>query len=643
MHAPCNPYGVRIRLLLLLTALIGALLPLAPSVDADPNPAGRTFFGYIPVAQGTADATELHYKLELPDPQRWGSGPYPLVVDYSGYFPGLYIYDGLAERFLAEGYAVAGVNIRGTGCSGGKFDYFEPLESRDGAEAIDWLGSQPWSNGRVAMVGKSYPGITQLFVAAERPQRLKAIVPGHVFGDLYRDVPYPGGILNATFAGGWSAGRIAEQALIYYDYPEVTGDQTCMQHQAEHAVNPPFNPFVRAVQPQNNFDGALYHERSPWYFADKINVPTMLVEAFQDEQVGSRAIELVERFHADLPWKMVATNGSHGEYYNHDLFPLIVRFLSYYLKQEVPAESTGEPHAGLPYADALAAYEAEGQVTVQFENGANGPGRAGFTKVFDTWPPSDQKVWRLALTGGGALVDVPNASPTGQAHGVGLATAGGADAPPAQVTYRYAPGIGSQERGGYDIRDEPPASWNDRPAEGTSASFTTAELDSDKVLFGPASADLWISSTAPDTDFEITLTEVRPDGQEMFVEQGWLRASHRKLNPELSTQLRPYQTHLVEDVQALVPGTATPVRIEIFPFGHVFRARSRLRLTVAAPHIRPDLWGFAALPTPAVNTIYTGGATASTLALPLMAGHDAPTERPGCTLANQPCRPEPPA
>jgi putative CocE/NonD family hydrolase len=617
---------VRTRLLL-LAALVAALLPLTSSARADRSPAGRTSYGYIPVAQADPlNKTELHYKVELPDPAVWGDGPYPTVVDYSGYYPGLYIYDGLAERFLDNGYAVAGVNIRGTGCSGGRFDYFEPLESRDGAEAINWLATQSWSNGRVAMVGKSYPGITQLFVAAEQPEALKAIVPGSVFADLYRDVPYPGGILNATFAGGWSAQRIADQGLIYQEYPQVKDDQKCMQHQAEHAANPPFNPFVRAVQPQNNFDGDLYHERSPWYFADKINVPTLLIEAFQDEEVGSRAMELIERLRPGLDWRMSVTNGDHGEYYGAEMFPQVLRFLSYHLKQQVPA--TDEQYAGLTYDEALARYRAENRVTVNFENGANGNRNSAFTRTFDSWPPTGQEVWRLALTGSGAsggLVDAASAP----------------SAMPGKVDYRYVPGVGSQERGGFDIAGEPPAQWSDRPPAGMSASFSTDPLDADKMLFGPASADLLVSSTAADTDFELTLSEVRPDGQEMFVQQGWLRASHRKLDPAQTTALRPFQTHLATDVQPLVPGTPTPVRIELFPFGHVFRAGSRLRLTVAAPHVRPDLWGFAALPVPALNSIHTGGVTASSLALPLMAGYTAPTPRPPCTLRNQPCRPEP--
>ena len=589
------------RKVVVVLALLVASLSLVPVARADHEP--RHVTGYIPVAQGTDKATTLHYQVLLPDPARHGNGPYPTVVDYSGYMPAISIYDGLDDRFLEAGYAVAGVNIRGTGCSGGTFDYFEPVQSTDGAEAIEFLGTQPWSNGKVAMVGKSYPGITQLFVAAQRPAHLTAIVPGHVFGDLYRDVPFPGGILNATFSAGWSAGRIVEM-YVGPQHAFETGDQQCAENQALHAANPPFNPFVRAIP--NQYDGDLFHERSPWYFADRINVPTFLIEAWQDEQVGSRATNLTERFAPGLPWRMLVTNGDHSEYYGPEVFPHVLEFLDVYMG----ATTRGERKQ----------YAKRDRVIVNFENGTHGGQRAGWHQTYETWPVPGTEAWRLYLHDDGTMSEQPE-------------PAGGG------LSYTYAPGIGSQQRGDFSIQDEPPASWDDRPAEGTSASFTTSPMDRDHVLLGTGSLDLWLSSTAVDTDLEVTLSEVRPDGTEMFVQQGWLRASHRKENPAHSNELRPYQTHLVEDVQPLVPGQPVPMRVEIFPFGHVFRTGSKVRVTVAAPHIRPDLWGFAALPIPAQNTIWTGGTLVSSLALPLVPGiAEAPL--PPCTLRSQPCRPE---
>ena len=144
----------------------------------------------------------------------------------------------------------------------------------------------------------------------------------------------------------------------------------------------------------------------------------------------------------------------------------------------------------------------------------------------------------------------------------------------------------------------------------------------------------------------MTLSEVRSDGKETFVQQGWLRASHRKEIESLSTAVRPFQSHQATDVLPLVPGQATLMRVEIFPFGHVFRTGSKLRVTIAAPHVKPDLWGFTLLPTPSLNSVHTGGATASSVALPLISTATAGVATlPACDLSmgalrNQPCRPE---
>lgn len=647
---------MRFRSVLIAVALVGAALPFAVGMRADADPPTHET-GYIPVAQDSpTEATSLHYKVMLPDAAKWGPGPYPAVIDYSGYLPAQEVYDGLDDRFIAAGYAVVGLNMRGSGCSGGVFNYFEPRQSTDGKEAIEWLAKRPWSNGRFGMVGKSYPGISQMFVASEfgddPNSPLKAIVPGHIFADLYRDVPWPGGILNLTFAAGWSAQRVNEG----YANPVqrgLAGDQACLRNGVEHAPNVAFNPIVQGMQPQNNFDSDFYRVRSPFWWAKKSNVPTMLVQSWQDEQVGGRAVHLLEQL--DVPWKFIGMNGDHGEYYGEEVFPHILRFLSYYLKQEIPAQDeggtvtetitvpeklpNGKDHPTKKttttvtrpetFAEAFARYEAEDDVRINWENGARGDRRASWTQTYPTWPivPGDDG-WRLQLGADGVLAE------SGAKAGA--------------VPYTYVPEHGSQERGGQRLLSVPAASWGDRPPEGEYADFTTAPLTEDKVMAGSASLDLLVSSTAPDTDFEVTLSEVRPDGQEMFVQQGWLRASHRKeagvtFNglKDLSTELRPFQTHEAIDIQPLVPGQPTPMRVEIFPFAHTFRQDSRIRIAVAAPHLYPDLWGFVGLPIPAQNTIHAGP-SASSLVLPVIEGATAPVSLPSpCGLRNQPCRAEP--
>ena len=124
------------------------------------------------------------------------------------------------------------------------------------------------------------------------------------------------------------------------------------------------------------------------------------------------------------------------------------------------------------------------------------------------------------------------------------------------------------------------------------------------------------------------------------MQTGWLRASHRKLDPALSTATRPYQTQQQADQQMLTPGQAEPMRVEVFPFGHMFRAGSRVRVWIEGPKFLPELWGFAALPLPATNLVYHDDQHPSSLALPVLSGEHAPKGLPACgTVIRQPCRP----
>lgn len=587
--------------------------------------------GYFAVRDGTL----LPWQVYLPDASKWGPGPYPTVLDYSGYEPGTTFFDGLLPTFVSQGYAVAGVNIRGTGCAGGSFDYFEPKEWYDGYDAIEFLARQPWSNQRVAMVGKSYPGITPLYVAATRPPHLSAIVPGAFFADLYRDVAFPGGIENAVFAGGWG---LASQPANTFDQTSSGiegGDQTCIANQAGHATNPVTNAFVQAQE--HPFDDSLYHQRSPIYFASQVQVPVFAELAWQDEEVGANAIDYVDALPRSVPWRAVLSNGDHGEYYGPEQQREISRFLSYYLKRSIPAGDActpANPTGPSAFRKALHCYQAEPRVSVLADLGSNQV--PSYRLAFPSWPVSST-VSRLFLHSGGAL------SP---------AAPSAAEAP---TSYSYLPGVGTSSYGtlkGFQSRV--PADddfWQHQPPSGSVASFTTAPFAADTLLTGTASADLWMSSTAPDTDLEVMLTELRPDGHggwlEEYVQKGWLRASQRALDPSQSTALRPYQTHQLADVSPLVPGVAVPVRVEIFPFSQLLRAGERLRVTIEAPSLLPELWGFAALPAPAENTIYTDPLHPSSLALPLAAipaGFTFPPEK-DCTadgnhaIVNQPCRP----
>ena len=169
----------------------------------------------------------------------------------------------------------------------------------------------------------------------------------------------------------------------------------------------------------------------------------------------------------------------------------------------------------------------------------------------------------------------------------------------------------------------------------------TDPLSEDLVMAGSGSVDLWLQSTAPDVDIQVTLSEIRPDGKETYVQNGWLRASHRKLDDHASTVLRPIQTHRAVDAVALPAGQFVQARVELFPFAHVFRQNSRLRISVEAPGGSRPFWKFDALPADGevVNTISRAAALPSRIVLPVIPDVSVPTALPPCpALRGQPCR-----
>ncbi len=159
-------------------------------------------------------------------------------------------------------------------------------------------------------------------------------------------------------------------------------------------------------------------------------------------------------------------------------------------------------------------------------------------------------------------------------------------------------------------------------------------------MLGSASVDLWLQSIVDDADLEANLSEVRPDGQEMYVQSGWLRASFRHLGAD-ATELWPSPTYLEKDWAPLVAGEWNQARVGITSFGHVFRAGSRIRVSVDTPGDSRAAWQFALKPFPAGTSYLIGhdAAHPSSVLLPRLEGVSAPTPLPACpSLRGQPCR-----
>jgi predicted acyl esterase len=606
-------------------------------------------YGYLE----TRDGTLLAVNVFLPGPPE--NGPYPTVIEYSGYDPANP--DAPQPSTLiatALGYAAVGVNMRGTGCSGGAFQFFETLQSTDGYDVVEVIAAQPWAKDHeVGMVGLSYPGISQLFVAQLNPPSLASIAPLSVIADTGRGVLFPGGIYNDGFAKEWAEGRRRDAEPFGQGWSAKRrdeGDQTCIDNQQLRFQS----PDILAMIDENRFYvPAVADPVTPALFVHRIDVPVFLAGAWQDEQTGAYFATMLDDFTGTDRKHFTAVNGAHTDPLGPAIFSRWMEFLSFYVRKEIPQENpvapvildvlrsdifqTDDPLTLEPlrfadagsFAEAIAAFESDPPLRVLFDNGAGGrPGAPvpAFEAEFDAWPVPGLTPAIWYFDGDGELS--PRA-PTGD----------GAD------EFRYDPSR-SQETslsGGTSAAWVAMPDWHWLPPDdGTALAYATAPLDEDVVMVGSGSVDLWFQSTASDVDIQVTLSEITPDGDEVYIQNGWLRASRRKVDEATSTELRPFQLHFEADAEPLPDGEFALTRIEIFPFAHVFRAGSRIRILVAAPGRDRSHWRFDALAADGevTNTVSRSAAMPSRIVLPLVPGIDVPTPRPACgVLRGQPCRP----
>jgi predicted acyl esterase len=161
------------------------------------------------------------------------------------------------------------------------------------------------------------------------------------------------------------------------------------------------------------------------------------------------------------------------------------------------------------------------------------------------------------------------------------------------------------------------------------------------VVFGAGAVQVWIRASTSDVDLQATISEVRPDGKETFVQNGWLRASERKLDPRRSTLLDPVPTFRARDVRPLPKGRETLVTVPLYYEGHAYRAGSRIRVTISAPNGTQPSWSFAQTVPHGRSavTVAFSKKVPSRLVLPVIPGVSVPTPLPPCRgLRGEPCR-----
>jgi predicted acyl esterase len=435
------------------------------------------------------------------------------------------------EKWVPDGYVCVRVDSRGAGRSPGYIDHFSPRESRDFYDCIEWVGVQPWSNGKVGLSGISYYGINQWHVASLHPPHLAAMCVWEGAADWYRDMTHHGGIL-CTFWANWYDMQVT---TVQYGRGErapknratgalVCGDETLSDREL-YRNRCDFGDEIRA-HPQ---DDDYHRVRSMSW--DKITVPFLSAANWGGQGLHSRGnFEGFVRARSKDKW-LEAHGLEHWTHFYTDYgVKLQKRFFDHFLK-DLDNGWTEQPRVQLQVRHVdrfVLRHEDEWPIA-----------RTQWTRFY--LDPADHRLSREAVQ--------------------------------------------SERSVAYD-------------AQGDGVTFVSAPLDGDTEVTGPLAAKLFVSSSTADADIFVVFRVFTPDMREVVfmgaidphtpIAQGWLRASHRKLDPTLSTEYRPYHTH--DEAQPLDPNEIVPLDIELWPTSIVVPTGHRLALTVRG---RDYEWGKA--------------------------------------------------
>jgi predicted acyl esterase len=425
------------------------------------------------------------------------------------------------EKWVPDGYICIRVDSRGCGRSPGYVQPFSPRETRDFAACIEWAGVQPWCNGKVGLSGVSYFGINQWQVASQQPKYLAAMCVWEGAADWYRDMTHHGGILS-TFWANWYDMQVKN---VQYGLGEngpvsaVTGELVCgpetLDAEALLKNRCDFGEEIASMP----LDGPYYHERSPDW--SKINLPLLTAANW-----GGQGLHLRGNFEGYLraatKQKWIEAHGLEHwtEFYTDYGIALQKRFFDYFLKG-VDNGWNREPKVRLQVRH-----------VDHFEE-----------RVEEDWPIPHTQWTSLHLE----------------------PTTLGLQATPVSVDEQIT----------FD-------------ALGDGVTFLTAPVPQPTEITGPIALQLVISSSTTDADLFVVVRVFDDKDEEVTFQgaidphtpigQGWLRASHRKLDDQLSKPWRPYHAH--DERWPLTPDTAVPVAIEIWPTSIVVPKGCRIGLTV---------------------------------------------------------------
>ena len=547
--------------------------------------APENFSVYIAMPDGVLLATDIYLPDEASRPDR-----IPAIVEFTRYWRATDMEPSSTDlpeeisQSLDAGFAYVVVDVRGTGASQGvRKAEFSLAEARDMPPVIEWISSQPWSNGKVATMGVSYPGNTAEMAALFPHPALVAAVPRFTDFDWYTSIVLPGGMKNSFIAVRWGAG------VRKLDLNDVS---VFGEHEGEATVE---NPWVLGVRPvDSDSDGSILAAASLAHSENASLADQLDTLVYRDEypiasdlddsgdkatsvhrsrqryeetalpmyQWGSwfdagTAAGILARFAEwDTPYKYIIGAWSHGAGHSANPFDE---------KDDPPQPSVDEQFADIfaflaPLMKGEAMGSAPEKELVYYTVGENA------WKTTPVWPPQGQVMERWYLEADHLLTPVEPQ------------TEAGAD----EYSIDFEVGSGESSRwatqlGGGDVY------YGDRAqADNSLLTYTSEPLAGDMEITGSAVISLEINSTHEDGAFIVYLEDVAPDGYVRMLAEGQLRAIHRAVSdtPTHAT-FGPFHSFASGDGRPMVPGETTNLSFALLPVSALVREGHAIRVAIA--------------------------------------------------------------
>ena len=425
------------------------------------------------------------------------------------------------EKWVPDGYICVRVDSRGCGNSPGYVSHFSERETLDFYQCIEWAGVQSWSNGKVGLSGVSYYGINQWQVASLQPPHLAAMCIWEGATDFYRDMSHHGGILS-TFWANWYDMQVK---TVQYGLGErgpknpVTGELACgnitLSDEDLTENRCHFGDEILA----HPFDDQYHQIRSAAW--EKIRTPFLSAGNWGGQGLHLRGnSESFIRSASQQKWLEMHGLEHWTHFYTDYGIAIQKQFFNYFLK--------GEKNG----------WDKEPPVRLQIRHVNR------FEERKESSWPIDRTQWtRFYL------------------HCIDQSISINSDQTQSEISFS---------------------------SQGDGLTFISSPLEEETEITGPMAAKLWVSSDTEDADLFLVLRLLTPDLREVTfagaidphtpIAQGWLRTSHRELDPVLSKPYRPYHRHVSR--QPLTPGQVVEADIELWPSSIVAPKGYRLALSV---------------------------------------------------------------